>query len=281
MENREYYYEFFTGAHVPDERLEELKGRGLLIETTTVRPPYATDGVACFTHKTNSWYIRPPANDIQGVVPVQWELNPLAHVTAKDAKNGNWMVVDDVFLDIEQVIEDSNNLEYAVRTWNFYGMTSQSVRCSALNYFVGNLVGMPLGIPKGSLGLGFRCQNASDWNKHQRIHVDGATADWAGIIYMNETEDPRRSGTVLYRHKDYPDRVPSSGWGQDEIKRMFLQGYDEDNFEQIYSCPMVKNRLFLYRGDMFHGVKDWFDGRKVLRMFFHELDVENQDDKVL
>lgn len=267
-EDQVYHYEFFTGMFLPDEMIARAMAEGWEIGSTDKRPPNVRSGLPTWSHNIQSWYIRPVVHTKKiETYETQWELNPSPDFACVDHK-GDFYVMDNVFLDFDKVLRFSLNQDYAQRTATFHCEFSNLIHCSAILNTIGRVVGGPVTYGGSGLNSAFKINQGSDGNKLNRIHKD-RDADWAVVIFMNETEDPRRSGTTLYQHKELPRLVDDSEWDMEFRKQIFLDGHDESKFKRIYTCPMVQNRMFLYRANMFHREEEFFNGRKVFRMFLN------------
>ena len=105
---------------------------------------------------------------------------------------------------------------------------------------------------------------------HQ-AHTDLIMGQYTALIYLNKPEDCK-GGTSLLKHVNGMDVNPKN----DEEEAVWRKDTnDESKWIKLNECPMVYNRLFLVRSDLFHRAEPvggfgntLENGRLVLVSFF-------------
>ena len=189
-------------------------------------------------------------------------------------------IIDNFFADPDAVVKMASEFEYfedksgawpGKRTRSLFDLNEEFARCFAEKLFTVFYRQVPNYI---QLDLTFQIVNPFDESRNGGwIHAD-CPCHFGGIVYLTKDPDPD-TGTSIY--------TPNNGYYaiKNEIKEMHYRGEDvhstlyetaynhmKENFTETVNVSNVYNRLMMFDGATFHGVRTFGNKPRLTMPFF-------------
>ena len=186
----------------------------------------------------------------------------------------NAICVDDFYNDVDEVRKMALNMEFGVQG-NYPGNRTVPVYNESVKQIIGNIVRPYSGeITRWETdytgSFQYTTQRDRSW-----VHADQTTT-WAAVIYLTP-DAPLTGGTGLFRHKEtgleMAPKLEDGSYNDEIMSEIYKDSQDMTKWEMTKFIGNKYNRLFLYRGDIFHTSLDYFgrdkyDGRLFQTFFF-------------
>ena len=190
------------------------------------------------------------------------------------------LIIDNFFEDPDKVVDYANTLEYQQSVGGKWpGKRSDNLNrlnSELFQYTCNKIYGMfwPHGVQQCKTDIAFQYIEPYSFDNQGWIHKD--SSQFGGIIYL--TKNPEiGTGTSLYKptrgwfnssaYVDVKDRYYlNEKFDQEHYNNM--RKFHDDSFEETVRVENVYNRLFMFSGDVWHGVPNFGTKPRLTLAFF-------------
>lgn len=155
----------------------------------------------------------------------------------------------------QQVLDDGFTTVYHEDPPVPYPNVNMSVSAPEVAEGLSKALGAKIAIKIQAFRLGFK-----DSHLHNLVHADHLESYWAGVLFLNPTEQSQ-GGTAFWRHKKHgwdamptQDQLDAAGY---TLKELGADWHRSGAWEMVSLAGMKENRMIIYPSQMFHSRWPW------------------------